>query len=144
MPNMQQDFWDQAQLSNHMAQSHNLNCVVCKSSNFTNRQALTDHSKNCNLANLDEKVGPPNVSGVSTESSTMSLLLKAISESKTIDIPAHTLREIKSIEIKQNLIKKAPELYLKKTDTLLDEIVFEQNQKPLSVPSALYRKTPQV
>ena len=46
-------FGDQAQLSNHMAQSHNLNCVVCKSSNFTNRQALTDHSKNCNLANLD-------------------------------------------------------------------------------------------
>ena len=108
-------FGDQAQLNNHMAQARNLSCVVCHSSNFTNRQALTDHSKNCNLANLDEKVGPPNILGVSTESSTMSLLLKALSESKMMDIPAHTLGEIKSLEIEQNQIKKTPELYLKKT-----------------------------
>ena len=70
-----------------------------------------DHSKNCNLANLDEKAGPLNNAGVSADSSTMSLLLKALSESKA-DIPAHVLREIKSLELKQNQMKKAPELFL--------------------------------
>ena len=59
-----------------------------------------------------------------------------------VDIPSHTLREIKSIELKQNQIKKAPELYLKKTDTLLDDIVFEQGNKPLSVPSARLSRLP--
>ena len=87
MRGMQQDFCYQAQLSNHMAQAHNLSCIVCHSSHFTNRQALMDHSKNCNLANLDEKVGRLNSAGVSADSSTMSLLLKALSESKA-DIPA--------------------------------------------------------
>ena len=95
-------FDDKAHLNNHMTQAHNLSCIVCHSSQFTNRQALTDHSKNCNLANLDEKIGQPNSSGVSNDSSTMSLLLKALSESKMVDIPSHTLREIKSIELKQN------------------------------------------
>jgi hypothetical protein len=58
------------------------------------------------------------------------------------DIPAHTLREIKSQELRQNQIKKAPELYIKKTDTLLDDIVFEQGNKPLSVPSARISRLP--
>ena len=97
-----------------MTQAHDLSCIVCHSSQFTNWQALTDHSKNCNLANLDEKIGQPNSSGVSNDSSTMSLLLKALSESKMVDIPSHTLREIKSLEFKQNQIKMAPELYIKK------------------------------
>ena len=99
-------FDDQAQLNNHMAQTHNLSCIVCHSSHFTNRQALMDHSKHCNLADLDEKSGPLNNAGVSSDSSTMSLLLKALSESKA-DIPAHVLREIKSLELKQNQIKNA-------------------------------------
>ena len=107
-------FDDQAHLNNHMTQAHDLSCIVCHSSQFTNRQALTDHSKNCNLANLDEKKGQPSGSGIGSDASTMSLLLKALSESKVVDIPSHTLREIKSIELKQNQIKKAPELYLKK------------------------------
>ena len=82
-----------------MAQTHNLSCIVCHSSHFTNRQALMDHSKHCNLADLDEKSGPLNNAGVSSDSSTMS-------ESKA-DIPAHVLREIKSLELKQNQIKNA-------------------------------------
>ena len=126
-------FDDQAHLNNHMTQAYNLSCVVCHSSQFTNRQALTDHSKNCNLASLDEKIGQPNSLGFNANSSTMSLLLKALSESKMVDIPSHTLREIKSLELKQNQIKMAPELFLKKADTLLDAVVFEQGQKPLSV-----------
>ena len=125
-----------------MTQAHDLSCIVCHASQFTSRQALVDHSKNCNLANLDEKIGQPNGLGIGSDSSTMSLLLKALSESKVVDIPSHTLREIKSIELKQNQIKKAPELYLKKTDTLLDDIVFEQGNKPLSVPSARLSRLP--
>ena len=46
-----------------------------------------------------------------------------MSESKA-DIPAHVLREIKSLELEQNQMKKTPELYLKKADTLMDAIVF--------------------
>ena len=49
---------------------------------------------------------------------------------------------IKSLELKQNQIKMAPELYLKKTYTLLDDIVFEQGNKPLSVPSARLSRLP--
>ena len=79
-------FDDQAQLNNHMAQTHNLSCIVCHSSHFTNRQALMDHSKYCNMADLDEKSGP----WFNADSSTMSLLLKALSEAKA-DIPAHRL-----------------------------------------------------
>ena len=73
-----------------MAQTHTLSCIVCHSSHFTNRQALMDHSKHFNLADLDDKSGPLNNAGVSSDSSTMSLLLKALSESKA-DIPAHVL-----------------------------------------------------
>ena len=123
-------FDDQAQLNNHMAQTHNLSCIVCHSSHFTNRQALMDHSKYCNMADLDEKSGPLN----NADSSTMSLLLKALSESKA-DIPAHRLREIKSLELKQNEMKKTPELFLKKADTLMDSIVFEHGLKPGAVAS---------
>ena len=83
------------------------------------------------MADLDEKSGP----WFNADSSTMSLLLKALSESKA-DIPAHRLREIKSLELKQNEMKKTPELFLKKADTLMDSIVFEHGLKPLSVPSA--------
>ena len=36
----------------------------------------------------------------------------------------------------------APELFLKKADTLLDDIVFEQGHKPLSVPSARISRLP--
>ena len=54
----------------------------------------------------------------------------------------HTLREIKSLELKQNQMKKAPELFLKKQDTLLDPIVFEHVQKTLSVPSARIGRLP--
>ena len=73
-------FDDQAQLSNHMAQAHSLSCIVCHSSHFTNRQALLDHLKNCNLANLDEKVGPLNSVGVSADSSTMFPVHRAVTK----------------------------------------------------------------
>jgi hypothetical protein len=78
---------------------------------FISQEDLDIHSKNCNLANLDEKIGPPNSLGVNTDSSTLSLLLKAFSESKIVDIPSHNQREIKSLELKQNQIKMAPELF---------------------------------
>ena len=135
-------FDDQAHLNNHMTQVHDLSCIVCHASQFNSRQALVDHSKTCNSASLDEKIGT-NINSVNgNDTSTMSLLLKALSESKMTDIPAHTLREIKSQELRQNQIKKAPELYIKKTDTLLDDIVFEQGNKPLSVPSARISRLP--
>jgi hypothetical protein len=135
-------FDDQAHLNNHMTQVHDLSCIVCHASQFNSRQALVDHSKTCNSASLDEIVGI-NINSVNgNDTSTMSLLLKALSESKLTDIPAHTLREIKSQELRQTQIKKAPELYIKKTDTLLDAIIFEQGNKPLSVPSARIGRLP--
>ena len=135
-------FDDQAHLNNHMTQVHNLSCIVCHASQFNSRQALVDHSKTCNSASLDEKVGTNLKSVDGNDTSTMSLLLKALSESKMSDIPAHTLREIKSQELRQNQIKKAPELFIKKTDTLLDTIIFEQGIKPLSVPGARIGRLP--
>ena len=75
-------FNDSGQLSDHISKAHTLHCIVCNSSAFPSRQSLTDHSKLCQSADLNEKAGIISNMGVCNDASPISLLIKALSKSK--------------------------------------------------------------
>ena len=128
-------------LDYHIANSHSLSCAICKSHDFNNRQALHDHSKLCTQAELVEEEENPYEWGL--PKTPMSLLIQALWDSKA-NIPPKLLKEVKSLEIKQNMMKRAPELYTKKMDTLIDPINFDtaNSGKFVSVPGNRLQKLP--
>ena len=77
-------FDKQSTLDYHTANSYSLSCTICKSHDFSNRQALHDHSKLCNQAELIQEEEISNQGYVSN--SPISLLVQALSNSK-VDIP---------------------------------------------------------
>ena len=52
------------QLSDHISKAYTLGCILCNSSAFLSRQALIDHSKLCQSADLNEKAGITSNAGV--------------------------------------------------------------------------------
>ena len=132
----------QSTLDYHIANSHSLSCAICKSHDFSNRQALHDHSKLCTQAELVEEE-EDNLTEWGSQKTPMSLLIKALWDSKA-NIPPKLLKEVKSLEIKQNMMKRAPELYTKKMDTLIDPINFDTANpgKFVSVPGNRLAKLP--
>ena len=69
-----------------------------------------------------------------TDASPFSLLLQALSKSKA-DIPQNTLKEIKAVEFKQSQMKRSPELYINRNESLLDPVTFDLEGRALHVPS---------
>ena len=64
-----------------------------------------------------------------------------MSKSKA-DIPQNTLKEIKAVELKQSQMKRNPELYINRNETLLDPVTFDLEGRALNVPSMRLKGLP--